>query len=334
MNKRVFKTFLSFSAVLFSVSLFAWGVWGHEHINHAAVFALPEEMRTFFYNHIDFITEESSVPDIRKYTINDKAEPARHYIDIESYDSANINNIPLTMQSASAKYDSAFMQKNGILPWYIQDIMAKLTKAFKARQKTEILFLAGDLGHYLGDATMPLHTSVNYDGQFTNQKGIHSFWESQLPEIFGDSYNFRVKDAVYINDITAETWKIIKHTHQLADTLLLVEREVKDTFPKDKIYKKDDNGSTIKNSYGQPIHSYEYAAAYHKALNGMVENQMREAIQNVANYWYTAWVNAGKPDIGSLDPESLTNQNKKQYKKDYRAWLKGRLNGFKTSNEF
>ncbi len=335
MNKKLtIRLILSTFAVFISVSLFAWGVWGHEHIDHSAVFALPVEMRTFFFNHIDFITEESTVPDLRKYAINDKAEPPRHYIDIESYDSVNIDNIPRTMKPASAKYDSAFMQKNGILPWYIQDVMAKLTKAFKYKQKTEILFFAADLGHYLGDANMPLHTALNYDGQLTNQHGIHAFWESQLPELFGYNYNFRVNDAAYISDVTTETWNIIKHTHSLADTLLLVERNLRATFPKDKVYKTDSLGHIVRNSYGVPAHSLAYAEAYHKALNGMVENQLRHSIQDVANFWYTAWVNAGKPDLNDLDPESLTEQNSKQLKKDYKLWLKGKLNGFKAKNEF
>src|ERR1700730_14803791 len=68
--------------------VFAWGAWGHQHINRSAVFALPADIRPFFYNHIDFITEEAVVPDLRKYTINDKAEFLRHYIDLESYDPA------------------------------------------------------------------------------------------------------------------------------------------------------------------------------------------------------------------------------------------------------
>jgi hypothetical protein len=328
------RIILSSLSIFISASLFAWGIWGHEHINHAAVFALPEEMRLFFYDHIDFITEESSVPDLRKYAINDKAEFARHYIDIEPYDSLNIDAIPRTMKEAAAKYDSAFMQKNGILPWYIQDVMVKLTKAFKEKQKTAILFFAADLAHYLGDANMPLHTSINHDGQFTNQKGIHAFWESQLPELFGDSYNFHVDDAKYINDVTAETWNIIRHTHQLADTLLLTEKNVRDTFPKNKIYETDNSGNIIKNAFGQAQHSYAYAEAYHKALNGMVEKQLRNSIQGVANFWYTAWVNAGKPDLSDLDPASLTQQNSRQLKKDYRLYQQGKLNGFKATTEF
>ena len=43
--------------------LLSWGVIGHERINRAAVMALPAPLQTFFYNHIDYITQESTVPD-------------------------------------------------------------------------------------------------------------------------------------------------------------------------------------------------------------------------------------------------------------------------------
>jgi hypothetical protein len=54
--------------------------------------------------------------------------------------------------------------------WHIQDLMAKLTKAFKDKRKNEILFIAGDLGHYIADGHMPLHTSDNHDGQNQSKK--------------------------------------------------------------------------------------------------------------------------------------------------------------------
>ena len=336
MNVSVVKKVCIVVAIMASsVSLvLAWGVWGHQHINHAAVFSLPAEMRSFYYNHIDFITEESVVPDIRKYTINDKPEFARHYIDIEAFENTPFDSLPKTMKEAMAKYDDKTLQKNGILPWYIQEMMVKLTKAFKDKRKTDILFLSADLGHYLADANMPLHTSLNHDGQFTDQKGIHGFWESQLPEMFGDGYNFNLPEATYINDITVESWSIIKHSHSLADSLLLIERNVKASFNKENIYKKDSSGAIYKNAYGQPVHTFEYSQAFHTALKGMVQNQMRHSIADIANFWYTAWVNASKPDLKDLDPVELTKSNSKRYKKELQLIKKGNLFVFKANMEY
>lgn len=324
--------FLIFSLIVCSVFFISWGTFGHEHINRAAVFALPAPVQTFFYNHIDFITQESTVPDLRKYTLNDKAENPRHFIDLENFGS--LDSIPKTMDELKKKYDDKFLSQNGILFWYVQDIMEKLTKAFKEKKKTEILFLAADLGHYIGDAHMPLHTSANYDGQLTNQKGIHALWESRLPEMYGTTYHYNTLEAKYIDNVQAEIWKIILNSHRLKDTLLLADLALKKKFTEDKIYKTDASGKVVKNKYGQTIFSETYAAALHVNLKGMVEDQMRASVQACSDFWYTAWVNAGKPELSTLDPEALTKRNSKQFKQEYKLWKQGKLFGVESEKEF
>ncbi len=309
--------------------LYGWGAWGHKHINRAAVFALPEAMRKFYYNHIDFITESAVIPDLRRALLNDKNESPRHFIDIEDFHSP-ISEIPKTSKEANEKYENSFLNKEGILPWYIQDVMEKLTMAFKRKNKSEILFLSAEVAHYIGDAHMPLHTASNYNGQFTNQKGVHALWESQIPELFGNNYNFKTANASYIKDVTAETWKIVAHTHSLEDMLLADEKKVRKNFTSDNMYEKDASGKNIL-SYNQPVFSAEYARQFNDSLHGMVEKQLQLSIQDVADYWYTAWVNGGSPDLITLDDAHLTKQNKKNYNLEYKAWKKGNL--LNLSNE-
>ena len=45
----------------------------------------------------------------------------------------------------------------------------------------------------------------------------------------------------------------------------------------------------------------EFAAAYHEAMQGMVEERMTASIKAVGDIWYTAWINAGSPDLSDLD---------------------------------
>jgi len=331
------KTLLVPAFLLAGISfVFAWGAWGHQHINRAAVFALPDGMRPFFYNHIDFITEESVIPDQRKYTINDRAEFPRHYINMETYGEGaeQEGKLPQTMQEAKALFADTLMYKAGILPWYIQEVEEKLTKAFKAGRKSEILFLAADLGHYIGDAHMPLHTALNHNGQLTGQKGIHAFWEGQLPEMFGEGYNLFTGEAKYIPDIPVETWRMIYTTHRLADTLLAIDRDLSAGMPKEKIFRMDSSGQILTNAFGDLVHTQEYAKKYHEHLHGMIEQQLRKAIAETADYWYTAWVNAGKPDLSGLDPAALTERNKNNLKKDLRHWQGGKVDLFKANKEF
>lgn len=285
------KTRLSIIILVFlSPILISWGTIGHENINRLAVLSLPKPLITFFYSHIDFIVTGASVPDMRRYTLEDKSEVPKHYIDLENF--GPIDSIPVSLHEAQRKYGKDFLQKNGILPWCIEETMNKLTKAFKEKRKNEILFLAADLGHYIADAYTPLHTTVNYDGQLTNQKGIHDFWESKLINCLNvNLINHSVK-PVLITDIHKENWQIIQHSNSLVDSILLIDKDLR-----------------IKHSVQNDIYSEEYAHEYCLLARGMPERQMRLAANSIASYWFTAWVNAGKPDLSELDniPQSHTS---------------------------
>lgn len=324
--------FLTFGAVSVAFISLSWGIFGHEHINNAAVMALPKPLQTFFYNHIDFITQESTIPDLRKYTLRDKAENPRHYVDFENFGA--MDSIPRPFEEAKKKYSEKFLADNGILPWYIQEIMTKLTKSMKDKRKTEILFLAADLAHYIGDAHMPLHTSANHNGQLTNQKGIHAMWESRIPEMFGKGYNFYTGEAKYVENVEKATWDMLRDTHSQVEPLLLVDRKLREGFVQENIFDKDEQGNIAKNKFNDLIYSKEYVTQFHTDLDGMVEKQMRKAIIVTANFWYTAWVNAGKPNLEELDSKELTDRNKKNLKSDLKLWKTGKLFGLESENDF
>lgn len=322
---------IAFIALGLGFLTLSWGIVGHERINKAAVMALPRPVQVFFYNHIDFITQEASVPDIRKYALNYKDENPRHYFDMENF--GPVDSLPQTMEAAKKKYDAKFLNDNGILPWYIEDLMVKLTKAFKDRNRAEILFLAADLGHYVGDAHMPLHTSANHDGQLSDQKGIHSLWESRLPELFAKNYKLNVPEAQYYPDVHKATWDMIHDTHSLAQPLLDIDKKLRTTTPEGQVFKLDADGKVLKSKYNTAIFSEEYAQKLHKELNGMVESQMRKAISATASFWYTAWVNAGKPDLSTLDAPAVTQRNNQALRDDLKLFQSGDLFGMKNQND-
>jgi len=322
---------IAFCALIIGFFTLSWGIVGHERINKAAVMALPHPLQVFFYNHIDFITQEASVPDIRKYALSYKDEGPRHYFDMENFGPAD--SYPQTLEEAKKKYDAKFLSDNGILPWYIEDMMAKLTKAFKDKNRAEILFLAADLGHYIGDAHMPLHTSANHDGQLSDQKGIHSLWESRLPELFAKNYKLNVPYAHHYDDVHKAIWDMINDTHSLAQPLLDIDKKLRTATPENQVFKMDADGKVLKSKYNTAVFADEYAKKLHDQLNGMVESQMKKAIEATASFWYTAWVDAGKPDLSDLDSPEVTKRNSKALKEDWELYQKGDLFGLKNQND-
>ena len=323
MFKSKWEKLIIVLVIAISPIIISWGVWGHEHINRAAVLAQPEPLLTFFYNHIDYLTTESSVPDLRKYTLHDKAEFPRHFIDLENY--GTIDSLPFDYKEAVDKYGQDFMNKNGIVFWYIKICEDKLTQAFKKGRPNEILFLAADLGHYIGDSHMPFHTTINYNGQLTGQKGIHALWESEIPEKLGHNYNFYIGQAEYIDNVQDEIYKIIKHSHSLVDTALMAYKKAQEEMGNKNIFVLSEDGKPKRNMFGAYIYSDEFIDKFNKNMNGMVEKQLRSAIKETANFWYTAWVNAGKPDLSKLNSEMLTKSNKKMLKKEHKWYMQGKL---------
>ncbi len=179
---------------------FNWGFFAHKKINRLAVYSLPPEMLIFYKRHIQFITENAVNPDRRRYAV--KEEAPRHYIDLEAYGDSAIYNLPRNWEDAVVKYSQDTLYEYGIVPWYIMEMKQKLTKAFKYKNSKGILRISADIGHYIADANVPLHTTINYNGQMTGQRGIHGFWESRLPELYSHQYDFLLAKP--------NIWKILK----------------------------------------------------------------------------------------------------------------------------
>lgn len=186
----------------------------------------------------------------------------------------------------------------GILPYHLVSMQRRLTEAFTDRDMTKVLRLSAEYGHYIGDAHVPLHTTVNYNGQLTDQVGIHAFWESRIPELFAEEeYDFLVGGAEYVDDVKTYVWDIVEASHNELDSVLLIEKELSRTFPEDRQYCYDERLSrTIR------IQCPEYAAAYQDRMGGMVERRMRESIKAIGDLWYTAWVDGGQPAVSELKP--------------------------------
>jgi hypothetical protein len=250
----------------------------------------------FYKEHLEYITEHAVDPDKRRYAVDGEAQ--RHYIDIDHYvhhgeDPFEI--VPERWKDAVEKFTEDTLQAYGIVPWHIKVMKYKLQKAFEEKNVDLILKYSADIGHYIGDAHVPLHTTENYNGQLTNQKGIHGLWESRLVEINYENYDYFVGKAVYIEDIEKFIWKAVKESHYAVDSVFSLELAVTKDFPADKKYSFERRGNTTVSVY-----SYEFSQEYHSRMNGMVERRLQQAISAVGSIWYTAWVDAGQPDLTSI----------------------------------
>ncbi len=295
-----------------------WGFFAHRQINRLAVFTLPPELGIFFKHHIQYLEENAVNPDRRRYAM--EGEAARHYIDLDVYGDSALYKMPRYWNDAVAMYTEDTLQAYGIVPWHIAAMKHWLTTAFREKDADRILRLATDLGHYIGDANVPLHTTENYNGQFTGQYGIHGFWESRLPELFFDRYDFFVGKARYIENPQMAAWEAVTNAHLALDSVLSFERLLNDRFAPDKKYTYEERGGATVQTY-----SREYAAAYHNMLAGQVERRMRASVKMVGDFWFTCWVDAGQPDMYELVKTGLTDRQRKRLEEELAAWKQRKL---------
>lgn len=186
--------------------------------------------------------------------------------------------------------------EHGILPYHLENMLYRLTEAFMVKDVRKILRHSADIGHYIADAHVPLHTTQNYNGQLTGQDGIHAFWESRLPELFAEEqYDFWVGKAELIQRPKEYFWDIVLKSHSMVDSVLGIDEAIRKEFPADRQLCHEMRGNILVKTQCE-----EFAATYNDRLGGMVEARMQASIRAVGSAWYTAWVLAGQPDLRDL----------------------------------
>ncbi len=277
MNKRLFLIYIII-LLPFTVIL-GWGSEGHKLISNRAMTLLPDEMSGFI-KWQDYITIHSVDPDLRKH--NDKSEGPKHYIDIDFYPEFLNGRMIEDKSSLVAEYGDSTVTKIGLLPWATLDTYKNLVNAFKDKDRTKILLYASDLGHYVADGHQPMHSIMNYNGQMTDQKGIHGRYEitmvdSNLTTINND---FQVEKAEYVKYRLNFIFGYITDANSVSGLLFDA-----DNYAFSKAKSREDT-------------TY-YRLLWFKTKY-ITEIQIENAARDFASLFYSAWIDAGKPAFDKI----------------------------------
>jgi hypothetical protein len=315
------KITLSVLSLLLVKQVFCWGFFAHKKINYYAVFLLPPEMMVLYKPNIDFLSEHAVDPDKKRYV--NISEGPHHYIDIDHYGKYPFSELPRKWDDAIKKFSEDSVRAYGIVPWWVGTMLSRLTNAFKEKNQAKILKLSAEIGHYIADAHVPLHANSNHNGQFTNQQGIHGFWESRIPELLADKeWDFFIGKAEYISRPDEFIWSRVLESAAEADTVLKFEKELSRQFPGDRKFAFEEKNGIITKQY-----SSAYSIAYNNKMGNMVERRMRQSIYSVACFWYTAWVNAGQPDLKNLANKNFSVEELKEFEAMDRQWKNEMIKG-------
>jgi hypothetical protein len=170
-------------------------------INRLAATSLPADVPAFLraeaaINEIEYLGPE---PDRWRSFAEPElsaAQAPEHFIDLEPADA--LGPLPHKRLDFEAKVFAAGQrpEKIGLQPWEATEVWERLKAAMReyrvetaAKQDTRpveqaIIFYAGWLGHYVGDASQPLHATVQYNGWvgpnpngYTTEHKIHYQFE-------------------------------------------------------------------------------------------------------------------------------------------------------------
>ncbi len=291
----------------------SFGFFAHRKMNRMAVFTLPPEMIGFFKKHVEYLSERSIDPDRRAHAV--QGEAPRHYIDIDHFGDKPFDIVPRRWTDAVNMFSEDTLMEQGVLPWHIHTMMWRLTRAFEDRDIDRILYNAAHIGHYIADACTPLHTTKFYNGRTPEERGIHALWESRLPEMMADGFNYFVGRAEYIESPLDRAWELVEHSHMKVDTIYQVYERLMMAFTPDQIFAHEMRGQSTVRTY-----SREFAHSFNVGMHHMVERQMRLAVKSIGDFWFTAWVDAGQPDLYKLEERAISQSHRRMLEKEEESW--------------
>lgn len=283
----------------------------HKKINSHAIYLLPPELMTLYKNNEYTLKIYATKPDNRRYV--DPKEGPRHFIDLDTYTALDPGLVGLDYEGAKKRYSQFTNEphsfgQDGILPWHCLFMMHRLTQAMQDGHVEDILRISGELGHYISDAHVPLHTTQNYNGQRSEQHGIHGLWESAIPEWEFVQYDCWIDESLdFWKNPLEKIWSIILDSHNLLFAVFSAEYCVSEdpTIPK--------YSYRYRQGKAHKTYSVAFCQEYSKLCKGHIEERFRQSVHAVASAWLTCWINAGSPEFENqaipVNPSDLEDLN-------------------------
>jgi hypothetical protein len=294
-----FALIILVSILLTQLQAFGWGNEGHRYINQVAAKQIPHEMPRFFRSAVDQLTYLGPEPDRWREKVEPtlkNSQEADHFFNMERLEGmGELPNRPYEFiqklyekQAAitDPKERSEYLPENiGMQPYAAIAIYERLKVAFREYRnlkkehrstkpaELEAIYCAGVLGHYVGDASQPLHTTIYYNGWFgdnpngfTTRKTIHYEFES---------------DFIAKNVKPSDFGKLISSPQAIADP-----------FADYLAYLRQSNGLVMQLYSLDKDHAFENQGT--PAGKEFVAHRLAAASQKLVNLWYTAWLESAK----------------------------------------
>ncbi len=273
-------------------SVSAWGFDAHKFIAEKMIALLPPELKPLFEARKAFVIERAIDPDLWR-NVGWEQEPPNHFLDMdyEPFGPYPFAALPRDYSAAVQKFGKDVVETQGLLPWRTAEFYGRLQREFESLKRQNppgyaldnIVLYAAVMTHYISDGHVPLHSIVNYDGQLTDQRGVHTRWESEL---FDRSRNRLTIAPTAMPPVTAPT-------DFMFETLLASNRDAAGVLAADKAA-----------AAGREFYDDAYFEAFGKATLPTLERRLNTAISAVAASITGAWEQAGRPKVPTEMPRT------------------------------
>ena len=261
----------------------AWGFSAHKTIAEHFIALLPPALKPLFEARKAYIIERSVDPDLWRNVGFDQ-EPPNHFVDLDYYGKYPFVELPREYDRAVQKFGREVVHEQGLLPWRTQEFYGRLQREFASlndkapRSYTgdNIVLFSAILAHYVSDGHVPLHAVVNYDGQATNQHGIHSRWEAELFERYRSRIKITPSSPKAVADPRDAMFQTLLASHLLAEGVLQSDRKA---------------------AQGRKFYDDGYFEALAKDQLSVLERRLNDSVTAVAAFVIGAWEQAGRPAI-------------------------------------
>jgi hypothetical protein len=260
----------------------AWSFDVHRWLVEKAIPLLPAEIRPFFERHRAFVMEHAIDPDLWR-NVGFLEEPPRHFLDMDAYGPYPFTNLPRDYDAAVQRYGKDMVQKNGLLPWRAAEIHGQLVKAFRQYADgtssfagEDIKFFSAVLAHYTGDAHVPFHAALNFDGQLTNQHGIHARFEGELMRRYGNRVKIAPKPAAPVREPRDAIFDTLSAGFLLVEPILAVDRKA---------------------VAGREEYDDQYFDQFFSGTQMILQRRLGESASAIAGMIAGAWEVAGRPAV-------------------------------------
>lgn len=256
----------------------AWGWAAHRFITRRAIDILPADIKPFYVEHRDEVVDRSIDPDLWRAAGWD--DDPNHFINFGAPELGPypFAALPREYGAALEKFGEAGLKRLGTLPWREAEEVGNLKRAFEnfGTDRGYVILFSGVVAHYIQDATQPLHASNNYDGQLSNQRGVHNRFEAELYERFESRIVVTPGPPKAISSVRDYAFDTLLASHQKVSFLLEADREAigtKDTY--------DD----------------AYFEAFFVKVKPLLEERLSAAVTATASVIVSAWEQAGRPSL-------------------------------------